>query len=751
MKKLTLLLLNLMLLFSAPFVAAQQEEELLDPEVAFALSVEATDSNTLIARWTIAEGYYLYRSKLKFQSNTPGAALGEATLPAGKVKQDEFFGEIETYRHEVEARIPVEWLGRATSSINITVTSQGCADIGVCYPPQRQTLEVALPIAVTSTPPQTLSSLGSSLGLGSRNEEELLTAEQAFPFDAVALDGNTLVARWNITPGHYLYKNKFSFSLENAEGITLGQPQLPQGEEKDDEFFGRIEVYHHPMEVTLPLLRERLAATEITLQVKYQGCADIGICYPPQKKSITLDLPSGVAAGATATGSVTPIVVNKPRAPLSEQDSLAASLATGNTFTTIALFFGMGLLLAFTPCVFPMIPILSSIIVGQGEGLTTRRAFILSLVYVLAMALTYTVAGVIAGLFGANLQAAFQNPWILISFSAVFVALAFSMFGFFELQLPSALQSKLAEVSNKQQGGTLAGVAIMGLLSALIVGPCVAPPLMGALIYIGQTGDALLGGLALFALSLGMGAPLLAIGVSAGKFLPRAGGWMDSVKAVFGVLLLAVAIWMLERILPAAITMLLWALLAIISAVYMGAVDAIKEGASGWYRLWKGLGLVLLIYGGLMLVGLAGGSTDPLQPLRGLAVSGGSAVAQPHLQFKKIKTLADLEREVKTASAAGKTVMLDFYADWCVSCKEFEKYTFSDPQVVAALGSTVTLQADVTANDEADQLLLKKFRLIGPPGIIFYNRAGEELADYRVVGYTPAPAFADHIRRALAP
>jgi thiol:disulfide interchange protein DsbD len=751
MKKLTLLLLNLVLLLSAPFVAAQQEEELLDPEVAFALSVEATDSNTLIARWTIAEGYYLYRSKLKFQSNTPGAALGEATLPAGKVKQDEFFGEIETYRHEVEARIPVEWLGRATSSINITVTSQGCADIGVCYPPQRQTLEVALPIAVTSTPPQTLSSLGSSLGLGSRNEEELLTAEQAFPFDAVALDGNTLVARWNITPGHYLYKNKFSFSLENAEGITLGQPQLPQGEEKDDEFFGRIEVYHHPMEVTLPLLRERLAATEITLQVKYQGCADIGICYPPQKKSITLDLPSGVAAGATATGSVTPIVVNKPRAPLSEQDSLAASLATGNTFTTIALFFGMGLLLAFTPCVFPMIPILSSIIVGQGEGLTTRRAFILSLVYVLAMALTYTVAGVIAGLFGANLQAAFQNPWILISFSAVFVALAFSMFGFFELQLPSALQSKLAEVSNKQQGGTLAGVAIMGLLSALIVGPCVAPPLMGALIYIGQTGDALLGGLALFALSLGMGAPLLAIGVSAGKFLPRAGGWMDSVKAVFGVLLLAVAIWMLERILPAAITMLLWALLAIISAVYMGAVDAIKEGASGWYRLWKGLGLVLLIYGGLMLVGLAGGSTDPLQPLRGLAVSGGSAVAQPHLQFKKIKTLADLEREVKTASAAGKTVMLDFYADWCVSCKEFEKYTFSDPQVVAALGSTVTLQADVTANDEADQLLLKKFRLIGPPGIIFYNRAGEELADYRVVGYTPAPAFADHIRRALAP
>jgi thiol:disulfide interchange protein DsbD len=290
----------------------------------------------------------------------------------------------------------------------------------------------------------------------------------------------------------------------------------------------------------------------------------------------------------------------------------------------------------------------------------------------------------------------------------------------------------------------------MGLLSALIVGPCVAPPLMGALIYIGQTGDAVLGGLALFALSLGMGAPLLAIGTSAGKFLPRAGGWMDAVKAVFGVLLLAVAIWMLERILPAAITLLLWALLAIISAVYLGAVDAIKEGASGWFKLWKGLGLVLLIYGALMLVGLAGGSTDPLQPLKGIGLSTGAA-QQQHLQFKKVKTVADLEREVAAASNAGKTVMLDFYADWCVSCKEFEKYVFTDPQVLAALSNTVSLQADVTANDEADQALLKKFGLIGPPGIILYNRAGEELKDHRVVGYMEAPAFADHLQRALAP
>lgn len=758
MKKITLLLLNLLLLLNAPLVAAQEEEELLDPEVAFALSVDAADDTTLIARWEIADGYYLYRSKFKFQSNTPGAALGEAVLPPGKVKQDEFFGEIEIYRHSVEARIPVSWLGTAPESINITVTAQGCADLGVCYPPQRKTLDVALPVTaplsspIASSPLQQSGGLGASLGLGSSGEDEILTPEQAFPFTAEAVDGNTLIARWDITPGHYLYKDKFSFSLEDAEGITLGEAQLPKGEEKDDEFFGRIEVYHHPMEVTLPLQRDKLDATEVTLKVKFQGCAEVGICYPPQRKSVTIALPAGLAAGTASpgTGSAAPSATGQAKAPLSEQDSLAASLASGDTFATIALFFGLGLLLAFTPCVFPMIPILSSIIVGQGEGLTTRKAFTLSLVYVLAMALTYTVAGVVAGLFGANLQAAFQNPWILTSFAAVFVALAFSMFGFYELQLPSALQSKLTEVSNKQQGGTLAGVAIMGLLSALIVGPCVAPPLMGALIYIGQTGDAVLGGLALFALSLGMGAPLLAIGVSAGKFLPRAGGWMDAVKAVFGVLLLAVAVWMLERILPAAVTMLLWALLAITSAVYMGAIDAIKEGASGWHKLWKGLGLVLLIHGGLMLVGLAAGNTDPLQPLKGIGLGGGAAVERQHLRFKRIKTVDDLQREIQAASAAGKSVMLDFYADWCVSCKEFDKYVFSDPKVLSALTNTVSLQADVTANDEADQALLKQFGLIGPPGIIFYDSSGRELTEFRIVGYKDATTFAGHVERATA-
>ncbi|HEY0634378.1 MAG TPA: protein-disulfide reductase DsbD, partial [Gammaproteobacteria bacterium] len=579
------LLFTLLALFALQ--AAQAEEELLDPEQAFRLEMSASDGSTVRARWIIADGYYLYRNKIKFKSDTAGVTLGEARLPKGKVKQDEFFGEVEIYRGTIDVEIPLE-RPAGTDTITITATSQGCADAGVCYPPHKQSREIKL--AATQPLVQPLPVFGAPAAIKpfGAAQDELLEADQAFQASAIALDGQTLQINWVIAPGYYLYRDRLKFELLDAEGITLGAPQIPQGEEKEDEFFGRIQVFHNSVEVRLPLTRTATAPTALTLQLGYQGCAELGVCYPPIKQKLAIDLPAaGVAVEGKPSGA----------APQSEQDSLAASLKSGDTLATLLLFFGLGLLLAFTPCVFPMIPILSSIIVGHGEKITTRKAFTLSLVYVLAMALTYTVAGVIAGLFGANLQAAFQNPWILGSFSALFVLLALSMFGFYELQLPSALQSKLSEISNKQQGGHLAGVAIMGLLSALIVGPCVAPPLMGALIYIGQTGDAVLGGLALFALSLGMGAPLIAIGTSAGKLLPRAGGWMDAVKAVFGVLMLAVAIWMLERILPPIIIMVLWGLLLIVSAIYMGAIDAVGETASGWRKLWQGLGLALLVWG----------------------------------------------------------------------------------------------------------------------------------------------------------
>jgi thiol:disulfide interchange protein DsbD len=462
-------------------------------------------------------------------------------------------------------------------------------------------------------------------------------------------------------------------------------------------------------------------------------------------KSFDLLLPAAVAAAPDSPtgGAAAPT-------PLSEQDEIAQRLINGNLFATLLAFFGFGLLLAFTPCVFPMIPILSSIIVGQGEKITARHGFVLSLVYVLAMAATYTAAGVVAGLFGENLQATFQNPWILSAFAAVFVLLSLSMFGFYELQMPAFIQGRLTDISNRQKGGNLGGVAVMGFLSALIVGPCVAAPLAGALIYIGQTGDAVLGGMALFALSMGMGAPLIAIGTGAGKLLPKAGPWMDAIKAVFGVLLLAVAIWMLERILPAQVTLALWAMLLILSSIYLRAMDALPVEASGWMRLWKGIGVVSLIYGVLLLIGAASGAHDPLRPLQGVLASGGggaNAMAQAaHLPFKRIKTVADLERELAAAREVGQPVMVDFYADWCVSCKEMEKYTFADAGVQQALAGYVLLQADVTDNDEADKALLKRYNLIGPPSILFYDHSGKQRNELSLVGFKPADQFIRHLQ-----
>ena len=413
--------------------------------------------------------------------------------------------------------------------------------------------------AFAANPFESLGDLGSSMGGGSG---EILDPDQAFILSTSSSNGK-ITAKWEIADGHYMYRNKIKIIPVDAANISTGQIQLDEGELKHDEYFGDIYVYHHQANAILTITDIKNGAKSASFKVKYQGCSEIsGICYPPITKTVTLDInPISSAAAATLdTGS--------PSAPVSEQDQIAASLTSGSVILTIMSFFGFGLLLAFTPCVFPMIPILSSIIVGQGKNISTKNAFTLSLVYVLAMAVTYTAAGVFAGLFGENIQAAFQNPWILGSFAGVFAILSLSMFGFYDLQMPNFIQSRLTEVSNKQKGGTLTGVAVMGFLSALIVGPCVAAPLAGALIYIGQTGDAVLGGMALFALSMGMGAPLIVIGTSAGKLLPRAGTWMDAIKAVFGVMMLGVAIWMLERIIPETIALILWAILFIVSSIY---------------------------------------------------------------------------------------------------------------------------------------------------------------------------------------
>ena len=590
--------------------------------------------------------------------------------------------------------------------------------------------------------------------------DESLPSEQAFALGEPTLDGDTLQLRWVIAPDHYLYKNKFLVKVFNPQGVTVGTPQLPNAEVKQDEFFGKIEAVHDVAVISLPVQRTSAGkAGSFVLELGWQGCAEGVLCYPPELKAFKVTLPAPQAGQQpsvmwTATDMPEAVAVATPKdaAPqLSEQDEIAATLAGGNVLLTLLGFLGFGLLLAFTPCVFPMIPILSGIIVGQ-KNMTGRKAFILSLAYVLAMALTYTVAGVLAGMFGQNLQAMFQNPWVLGTFSAIFVLLALSMFGFYELQMPSSIQSRLNNLSNKQEGGSVIGVAIMGALSALIVGPCVAAPLAGALIYIGQTGDAVLGGMALFALSIGMGIPLLLVGTSAGQWLPRAGMWMDAIKAVFGVMMLAVAIWMLERILPESVSLLLWAALFIMSAIFLGALTHLPETVSGWRKFWKGLGILLLLYGSLLMVGSATGSGGLWQPLKGLSLGQGGGAgnvggAATSLQFNTVKTLADLQQAVKDGK--GQAVMVDFYADWCVTCKEMEKYTFTDPSVQALLRNAILVKADVTETNAETKALLKAFQIVGPPAILFFNKDGEELRPFRQVGFMPAEAFAAHVSKAV--
>lgn len=601
---------------------------------------------------------------------------------------------------------------------------------------------------------------------GKANEEEFLDPEVAFSVTATMKDANTLSAHFKVAPKYYLYQERLGFNVTQGD-VQLSKPQLPNAILKNDPNFGDVLIYKENFTVDIPLQ----GAGKFDLLVKFQGCADAGLCYPPQKQTISLTAEAGsssennsvdrfiqqakqqstAAVNQSAQTSIPTTDFDKAaQQELSESDRIAGMLTGGNIGLTLLFFFGVGLLLAFTPCVFPMIPILSSIIVGQGQGLTTRRAFTLSLVYVLAMASTYTIAGVLAGLFGANLQAAFQNPWILSAFSLIFIALALSMFGFFELQLPASVQAKLADISNKQQGGTLAGVAVMGFLSALIVGPCVAPPLAGALIYIGQTGDAFLGGAALFALSMGMGLPLLAVGTAAGKYMPRAGGWMDAVKAVFGVALLAVAIWMLSRILPESISLLLWAALAISSAVYLGAFDA---AASGWQKLWKGLGLLGFVWGVFLLIAVASGGKSSLTPLSHLAGNSSAAVSSSnaHDLFQRVNSTAELDAVLAEAKSKQQVVMLDFYADWCVSCKEMEQFTFTDASVASQMQQMKLVQIDLTDNTAEHQALLKRFGLVGPPAILFFDAQGNERRGLRVVGFMKSEAFAQQLSKALNP
>lgn len=605
-------------------------------------------------------------------------------------------------------------------------------------------LSISLPVAATGS-----FNLLDALG----GQDDILDPDVAFKISYDSQPG-LFTVHWDIADGHYLYRDKMQIT-SSEPGLTAKPLILPDGKAIEDPVFNEtLYVLYNSAQVILPYQFTNDGDKEVSFKVKYQGCSEIhGICYPPQTKNFTVRL-SPISAAMAQTQADAIISENAGANAdsttfLSEQDKMAATLHSGNLLLTLAIFFAAGLLLAFTPCVLPMVPILSGIIAGQGKDITTQKAFYLSLTYVLAMGTTFTIIGVLVGLSGENIQAWFQNIWVIGALAIVIVALSFSMFGFYELQMPSGIQSRLTNVCNSQKGGTFVGVAIMGLLSALIVGACVTAPLVGALIYIAETGDAVLGGLSLFALSMGMGAPLLVIGTSAGKFLPKAGMWMDAVKIVFGVMLLGLAIWLLERVTPAAFTMSLWAMLMIVSAVYMGAFESLKEAGNGWKKLWKGVGVLLLIYGIIILLGVASGGKNVLQPLKGLGSISGSITQTEKLDFINIKGVDGFKAELNKASAAGKPVMLYFYADWCVSCKEMEAFTFTKASVHQALDGVVLLKADVTPNDEQDSALYKHFGIIGPPSIMFFGSDGVEHKNYRVVGFMPADDFSQHVKNAV--
>lgn len=739
------------------------QDEILHPDEAFKVSAEVIDDKIQV-KWVIEDGYYLYKEKFGFSSETAEVTLGNPELPAGKFKKDKYLGEVHIHHDDVLASIPYQTRA-ANSELTLKVRYQGCAEAGLCFPPQHKKFTLVLPestslesITEKAKPASGLSNLAQTLGITGIAGNEPLAPDEAFKY-FVSNEGNSITAFWKVTPGHYLYKEKISFSIDGESSTKLGMPEFPKAKLKKDEYLGDTMVYEEDFSVTVPVIAGEKG--DFSLISRYQGCSEItGICYSPQKKKNTLTLNSAVVAAANTqtvasnASAATPVkgvaqqTIADSKPEESEQDVLFNKIKDGSLIGVILLFLLLGLGLAFTPCVFPMIPILSGIIAGQGNTITTKKAFLLSVAYVLPMALVYAIVGVIAGLSGANLQIMFQNPWVISSFAGLFVLLSLAMFGFYELQMPSSIQSKLNDFSNKQESGSYIGAAIMGILSALIVGPCVTAPLIAALTYIAQTGDAVLGGLALFALGLGMGIPLILIGTSAGKLLPKAGAWMNATKAVFGVLMIALAIWMLERILPFEIIMLLSAILMIVSAVYMKAVSALPEGTSPWNYLWKGLGIILLIYGIILMLGVAGGSKSMLQPLKGIAgVSSTSAGnnAADHLVFKRVRTLAELDQAVMNAKQNKQTVMLDFYADWCISCKEMEHTTFKDPQVVQALSKTVLLQADVTDNNDDDKALMKRFGLFGPPGIMFYDTQGKEHEDYRLVGDIKAEKFLGHV------
>jgi len=772
-------LLTLLALGAMSHTTYAQDDELLPSDEAYAFSVEVT-AEGLEAKWTIAEGYYMYRDKLSFSlADATGAPVEiKYDFPPSKTKADPAFGDVEVYEKYVDFSIPVS---SDTQDVTLTVKGQGCNEpIGVCYPPITHKIPLKLIAASTAAAVSTaavvpqmdptpkaddelasITELRDLLGAETA-DDELLPPDQAFKVSAIT-DRDGINVRFDIADGYYLYQKKLKF--ESATHV-LNKPALPEGKLKQDEYFGEVIVYRNQFDALLKLAKA--SGDEIlVLDTQYQGCADLGVCYPPQNKRFELSISDLItSASAQSTAPPTPVTPPPAATPVKRAAIVAgpdtgseissdtgSDSQTGNStlWWVLLTAFAAGIGLTFTPCVLPLIPILSSVIAGQGESITKTKAALLAGVYVLGTAVTYAAIVAVAGATGDQLQAYFQNAWAIGIMAAIFFVMSLSMFGLYEIQMPSFIQSRLAEKSQGIKGGTLPMVFVLGLVSALIVGACVSPVLISFLSIAIAKGSASLGALTMFSMAMGMGIPLILLGMGAGHILPKAGMWMDKVKYVFGVMLVAVAIYLLG-VLPAVPVLYLWAALFIVVAIYLGATQSLPEDASGWQKLFKGIGTLLLIWGIMALFGAMYGERriehllpEPLFSAAPAYQATNAVDAGP--LFTRINTIAELDQQLAAASRAGKKVMIDYYADWCVECLKMEETTFKDPAVRAELRANfAALQVDVTdPNDEKRKALKKRYGVFGPPAALFFDARGNQLKDKSFYGFKRADKFLQHL------
>lgn len=726
------LLSFLLLLLLGPFSSASAS--LLPANEAFQLNAQIIEDKVELT-WSIASGYFVVKESIEI-STAESNQLGASIFPQAIPTIDAFLGNINIYRGEQSVVLPIS--SENTSDLALSIVFDGCADLGICYPPITKNITLPAPAKIVPETPVLDSSVASEPSAQATLLQAggPLPADEAFNLDVIAIDAQTLTVRWLVHKDYYLYKDKMSIS---AEGASIANIAYPNATLKNDEFFGQVSIYDRPIEVLLSLTD--IGSGKVTLNIEYQGCWKGGVCYPPQQVNKRVSLPGGDANDPTSDTEKSTSPLPAAFEQMNNEELTAQELFQKGG---LALFIGAflaGLALSYTPCIYPMVPILSGIIVGQKDSPSTLKAVLMSLVFVLSMSIAYGLIGATAGYFGAgvNIQAILQTPWVLVLFGLIFIFLAFSMFGYYDIQLPKKLQSKITQISNKQNGGSFIGVAIMGFLSALIIGPCVTPFLATALSYVIADGSATKGAIGLFAMGLGMGVPLIIIcgwGINA---LPKSGLWMETVKHVFGVLMLAVALYLLDRIISPFASLALWASLLTIAPIALGAITPLDKQSSSWRRIFKAINLIALGYGILLWLLVARGGGDMYQPLADWDYNANNQTLQS-VNFQLLQSEEQLDRLITNTQGSDNLIVLKFYADWCVSCKTLERKVFSDREVIKNLDNTLALTADVTDNTESNKSLLARFDIAGPPAILFFKN-GKEARSQRIIGEISAKNF----------